>query len=210
MVLHPLADLLPDWLGAPDRKGLRELLGWAARSTGLDEPAPSEWLGDSRVLAGAGKDQLAARATVWDLTGKAPQAFVARLATSLDMADRRWRLQDYLRWFVGSQAVEHLIHSLQRPREDALALGQALGELGLLVQVMQKHPFLDQALYYQAGLVRRAGPRRRPAGAAPHRAVELDRARDPWPPLHRRPFLLPLARGSRSWRNLTPAPVPTA
>lgn len=144
-----LADLLPDWLGAPDRQGLREVLGWAARSTGLDEPAPSEWLGESHVPAGAGNDQLAARATVWDLTGEAPEAFVARLATSLDIADRRWRLQDYPRCFVGSQAVEHLMQSLRLPHEDVLALGQALGELGLLVHVMQEHPFLDQALYYR-------------------------------------------------------------
>ena len=86
---------------------------------------------------------------MWDLTGEAPEAFVARLAASLDTTDRRWRLQDYPRCFVGSQAVEHLMRSLRRPREDVLALGQALGELGLLVHVMQEHPFLGQDLYYR-------------------------------------------------------------
>lgn len=143
------ADLLPDWLGGPDRRGLREVVAWVARATGLHELAPHEWLTQTRVLAGAGLGQGAARAIVWGLTGKSPEACVAGLVESLDITDRRWRLQDYPRCFVGSRAVEHLVHSLRRPREEVLALGQALGELGLLVHVMQEHPFLDQDLFYR-------------------------------------------------------------
>lgn len=143
------ADLLPDWLGGPQRQGLRDVIAWVARITGLDAPAPHEWLTYTRVLAGAGPEQGAARAIVWGLTGEAPEPFAARLAGALDIADRRWRLQEYPRCFVGSQAVEHLMHSLRRPREEVLALGQALGELGLLVHVMQEHPFLDQDLFYR-------------------------------------------------------------
>jgi Domain found in Dishevelled, Egl-10, and Pleckstrin (DEP) len=143
------ADLLPDWLGGPDRAGLREVVAWVARATGLDEPASQEWLTYTRVLAGAARDQGAARAIVWGLTGESPEACVARLADSLDITDRRWRLQDYPRCFIGGQAVEHLMHSLRRPREEVLALGQALGDLGLLVHVMQEHPFLDQDLFYR-------------------------------------------------------------
>ena len=143
------ADLLPDWLGGPQRQGLRDVIAWVARATGLEEPAPHEWLTYTRVLAGAGPEQGAARAIVWGLTGEAPEAFAARLAGALDIADRRWRLHEYPRCIVGSQAVEHLMHSLRRPREEVLALGQALGELGLLVHVMQEHPFLDQDLFYR-------------------------------------------------------------
>jgi hypothetical protein len=143
------ADLLPDWLGGPGRQGLRDVMAWVARATGLDEPAPHEWLAYTRVLASAGSEQGAARAIVWGLTGESPEACVSRLAESLDITDRRWRLHDYSRCLVGSQAVEHLMHSLRRPREEVLALGQALGELGLLVHVMQEHPFLDQDLFYR-------------------------------------------------------------
>lgn len=143
------ADLLPDWLGGPQRQGLRSVVAWAARQTGLDEPTPHEWLTYSRLLSGAGGGQVAARAVVWGLTGESPEAFAPRLAGMLDIADRRWRLQDYPRCFVGSQAVERLMHGLKRPREEVLALGQAMGELGLLVHVMQEHPFLDQNLYYR-------------------------------------------------------------
>lgn len=143
------ADLLPDWLGGPDRVALREVVSWTARAIGLDEPAPDEWLQYIRVLAGEGPRQRAARATVWELTGEAPEVFVARLADSLDITDRHWRLRSYPRCFVGSQAVERLMHLLRRSREDVLALGQALGDLSLLVHVMQEHPFLDQNLFYR-------------------------------------------------------------
>lgn len=143
------ADLLPDWLGGPDRQALRDVVAWVARSTGLDVPAPHEWLPYTRLLSGSGDEQSAARAIVWGLTGEAPEAYTARLVAELDIADRRWRLHDYPRCFVGSHAALHLMHRLRRPRAEALALGQALGELGLLVHVMHEHPFLDQDLYYR-------------------------------------------------------------
>lgn len=143
------ADLLPDWLGGPDRQALHDVVAWVARSTGLDEPAAHEWLPYTRLLSGAGDGQAAARTIVWGLTGESPEACAARLAAELDIADRRWRLHDYPRCFVGSHATSHLMRSLRRPREEALALGQALGELGLLVHVMHEHPFLDQDLYYR-------------------------------------------------------------
>jgi hypothetical protein len=143
------ADLLPDWLGGPDRRTLREVVAWAARLTGLDEPSPSQWLTYMRVIAGPGDRPAALRDLVWGSAGEAPEACAARLAGTLDIADRRWRLQDYPRCFVGRQAVEHLMQRLRRPREEALALGQALGELGLLVHVVQEHPFLDEDLYYR-------------------------------------------------------------
>lgn len=143
------ADLLPDWVGGPDRLALRGIVAWAARLTGLDEPSPQQWLTYTRVLTGPADRRTALRQLVWSLTGEAPESCAARLASWLDIADRRWRLQDYPRCFVGRQAVEQLMQRLRRPREDALALGQALGELGLLVHVMQEHPFLDEDLYYR-------------------------------------------------------------
>lgn len=143
------ADLVPDWIGGARRQTLRQVVAWVARSTGLDEPASHEWLAYARALAASGDGQDAPRAIVWGLTGESPEAFTARLTTSLDIADRRWRLHDYPRCFVGSRAVEHLMHSLRRSWEEALAVGQALDALGLLVHVMQEHPFLNQDLYYR-------------------------------------------------------------
>jgi len=143
------ADLHADWLGGPDRRALRDTLNWAARLTGLDEPAPQGSLSCARAFSGNGDDTVAARAIVWGLAGEAPETLAARLAGSLAIADRRWHFHDYPRCFVGSQAAEQLMHSLKRPRQEVLALGQALGELGLLTHVMHEHGFLDQDLYYR-------------------------------------------------------------
>lgn len=41
------------------------------------------------------------------------------------------------------------MHRLRRSREEALATGQALGALGLVVHVVQEHPFLDRDLCYR-------------------------------------------------------------
>jgi hypothetical protein len=151
MIQLGFADLLPDWLDGPDRKVLPAVLAWTARLTGLDEPAPKALLTYTRVLSGGsgGDDAVAARAVVWRLTGEAPEAFAGRLGTLVDIADRRWRFTDYPRCFVGSEAVERLTRTLRLPRQEVIALGQAMNELGLLTHVVQEHPFLDQGLYYR-------------------------------------------------------------
>jgi hypothetical protein len=41
------------------------------------------------------------------------------------------------------------MHRLRRSLDEALAIGQALGALGLVVHVVQEHPFLDRDLYYR-------------------------------------------------------------
>lgn len=143
------ADLHPDWLGGPDHRVLRGVLNWTASLTGLDEPAPHDLPACARISSGSGDDTVAARAVVWALAGESPETLAARLAGSLDIADRRWHFHAYPRCFVGSQAAEQLMHTLQRPREEVLALGQALGELGLLAHVVHEHPFLDEELFYR-------------------------------------------------------------
>lgn len=142
------ADVVPDWVGGPERTVLRRVLRWAATTTGLDEPAPEDLVRYARVLS-ASDDAVAARSLVWGLTGESPEVFVGRLATWLDVADRRWHFADYPRCFVGSEAVEQLSARLKRPPREIVALGQALGELGLLAHVVQEHPFLDQDLFYR-------------------------------------------------------------
>jgi hypothetical protein len=145
-----LAELLPDWLGGTDQQALRAVLAWVARMTGLDEPEPQQLATHARVLTGGnGGDAVPARALVWRLAGQSPEDLAARLVSLLDHADRRWKFSRYPRCFVGSQAVDTLMSALRLPRGDVLALGQALGELGLLCHVVQEHPFLDQDLFYR-------------------------------------------------------------
>jgi hypothetical protein len=50
---------------------------------------------------------------------------------------------------VGSDAVAWMARHFKRSTSEALALGQALASLGLLVHVAHEHPFLDDKLYYR-------------------------------------------------------------
>lgn len=142
------ADLVSDWQGGHDRRVLRRVLAWAAALVGLDEPAPQERVGCARAMAGDA-DPATPRDLVWGLTGESPEAFCDRLGAMLDIQDRRWHLADYRRCFVGSEAVEQWMAALRHSRPEAVALGQALGKLGLLTHVVQEHPFLDQHLFYR-------------------------------------------------------------
>lgn len=95
------------------------------------------------------RDTGSPRAAIRALSGLSAEALAALLAQSLDIADRTWRLQRYPRCFIGSEAVAWLARHFKRSTPEALALGQALMSLGLLVHVAHEHPFLDDTLYYR-------------------------------------------------------------
>lgn len=142
------ADLVPEWNDGNGATTLRDVLTRASAQVGVPPPAPEHLVPFSRALS-PDEPVVPARALVRLLTGQSPEAFVSQLGSVLDLSDRRWGLSEYPRCFVGGDAVETLMNSLHRSREEAVALGQALGELGLLVHVVQDHPFLDQNLYYR-------------------------------------------------------------
>lgn len=142
------ADLVPEWNDDNGAATLHGVLFRACAQVGLPAPAPEDLVPFSRGLS-PGEPVVTARALVYRLTGQSPEAFVARLDADLDVGDRQWNLTEYPRCFVGSDAVEALMHLLQRSRAEAVALGQALAELGLLVHVAHDHPFLDRHLYYR-------------------------------------------------------------
>lgn len=149
------AALVPEWNDGNGAATLRDALVRACAQVGVPPPAPEQLLPFSCVLS-PDEPVVAARALVRMLTGRSPEAFVAQLGTVLDVGDRQWNLSGYPRCFVGSDAVEALVHALHRSRDEAVALGQALGELGLLVHVAHDHPFLDRHLYYRLAWSARA------------------------------------------------------
>ena len=142
------ADLVPEWVDGCGAATLKATLTRASVQVGRAPPAPEDLVAYSRARS-AEETAVPARAVVRGLTGESPEAFVARLSTVLDIRDRHWGLTDYPRCFIGSEAVEMLMPLLRRPREEVVALGQALAELGLLTHVTQEHPFLDRHLYYR-------------------------------------------------------------
>lgn len=151
------ADLLPE-LDAQDCEGrLREALDWAARHTGLAPLPPPELARFAKAGAPAA-EAAAPRERIRRATGAAAEAWVEQLGDWLDIQDRRWLLTTYPSCFVGREAVSRIAAGLSCSRDEAVALGQALLELGLVVHVMQEHPFLDDDFFY-----RLAWPERPPA-----------------------------------------------
>ena len=142
------ADLIPELDAMDCEGGLRDALDLVARELALDPLSPAELARYARVLNDV-RDTGSARATIRALSGLSAEALAALLGHSLDISDRTWRLQRYPHCFVGTEAVAWLSHHFKRPRPEALALGQALNSLGLLVHVAHEHPFLDDTLYYR-------------------------------------------------------------
>jgi hypothetical protein len=141
------ADAVGEWHVDCSEGGLHDALVWVAAQTGLAVPDCGELMRHARRPDQ--DDDVPARAIVRGLTGVAAESLVERLSTALDVRDRTWRLHDYPQCFVGSEAVPWLMEAFDRPRHEAIAIGQALGALGLLVHVTHDHPFLDDYLFYR-------------------------------------------------------------
>lgn len=142
------ADLIPEFDALDCEGSLRVALDRVARELTLEPLSAAELARYARVMNDV-RDTGSPRATIRALSGLSAEALAALLDRSLDIGDRTWRLQRYPHCFVGSDAVAWLAHHFKRSAPEALALGQALASLGLLVHVAHEHPFLDDTLFYR-------------------------------------------------------------
>ena len=142
------ADLIPEFDAMDCEGSLRSAIDLVARALALEPLTPADLARYARVMNDT-RDTASPRATIRALCGLSAEALAARLSESLDIADRTWRLQRFPQCFVGSEAVAWLAQHFKRSTAEALALGQALMSLGLLVHVAHEHPFLDDTLYYR-------------------------------------------------------------
>jgi hypothetical protein len=127
---------------------LRSAVDFVADSLGLSKVDAPELARYARVL-NADRAPDSPRAVVWDATGKSAERTVAVLLRALDIRDRTYRLRSYPQCFVGSEAVKSMVKQYKCSPDAAVAVGQALGRLGLLVHVTHDHPFLNEDLYYR-------------------------------------------------------------
>ena len=142
------ADLIPEFDATDCEGSLRLALDLVAQELALEPLSPAELARYARVMNDV-RDTGSPRATIRALSGLSAEALAATLTQSLDIADRTWRLQRYPHCFIGSEAVAWMARHFKRSTPEALALGQALMSLGLLVHVAHEHPFLDDTLYYR-------------------------------------------------------------
>jgi hypothetical protein len=142
------ADLIAEFDALDCEGSLRSALDAVAQALALAPLSPADLARHARVM-NEERDVGTARATLRSLTGLAAEELAALLALSLAIDDRTYHLQTYPQCFIGTEAVAWLARHLQRSTAEAVAVGQALMALGLLVHVTHDHPFLDERLYYR-------------------------------------------------------------
>lgn len=142
------ADLISEFDPADAQGRLRAALDWAAHRLGL-QPISAAALALQLQPLVAERDSGSPRATIRDLTGLSAEGAALLLQRSLSIEDRSYHLHTYPSCLVGADAVTWIAGRFGCSRAHAVAIGQALGALGLLEHVAQEHPFLDQQLYYR-------------------------------------------------------------
>lgn len=142
------ADLLPEFDASDCEGSLRSTLDAVARAVSLPRLTPAELAQYARVLNDE-RDGATPRATIRTLTGLSAEALAATLSQSLAIEDRDYLFRTYAQCFVGSKAVAWMARHFRRTQIEAVALGQALGALGLLVHVTHDHPFGDVPYFFR-------------------------------------------------------------
>ncbi len=127
--------------------GIGGFLARLVAELGLPEPDPQRLEKHLRVLLGNREET--ADAMVRRLTGDSAESLAAALSASGLIADRRYRLRPYPQCLVGSAAVDWLVERYGGSREQAVALGTALQQDGLLHHVVKQQSFQDGEFFFR-------------------------------------------------------------
>ena len=97
-----------------------------------------------------------ARETIRVSTGMKAEVLVTTLARQLSIKERSYHLHDYPSCFVGSEAVAWLIQHFACDTQSAVAVGDALAQMGLLMHVTHERPFENANYFYRLATSKRA------------------------------------------------------
>lgn len=142
------ADLLPEFDARDPEGDLRVALDTLARELNLPPLAPASLARFIRA-ASISADPDAPRALIRALTGLSAERMAGLLASDLINADRSYHLKKYDQCFVGAEAAAQIAHGFGLPSAQAVAIGQALGALGLLHHVAHAHGFANENLFFR-------------------------------------------------------------
>lgn len=85
-------------------------------------------------------------------TGLSAEALGQLLSEKVAIKDRSYRFKNYAQCFLGNEATTWLSTQYQLTRPDAVALGQALQNLGLIFHVVHEQPFADAEFFYRSSV----------------------------------------------------------
>jgi potassium-dependent mechanosensitive channel len=79
------------------------------------------------------------------------EAIVAQMrgAEGVEIRDRRHHFRIFRKCFLGSEAVEWLIQREEATRQEAIAIGEMMVEMGIIHHVLDEHGFKDEPLFYR-------------------------------------------------------------
>ena len=98
--------------------------------------------------------KLAPRVLIRMHTGLSAEKLAELLRDGLAIQDRSYHFKKYPACFVASEAVSWMVNRFQLAPANAIAAGQALGVLGLLYHVEQKHIFDNQPWFFRLAVSR--------------------------------------------------------
>lgn len=141
-------DLFAEFDAADCEGSLRTAIDAVARRIEAALLSPADLARYARVM-NSERDTASPRAVIRGRCGMSAEGLSELLLGSLDIADRSYHLKSYPQCFVGSEAVGWLSRRFRCARAEAVAIGQALAAVGLLVHVVHEHPFLEDGLFYR-------------------------------------------------------------
>jgi Protein of unknown function, DUF547/Domain found in Dishevelled, Egl-10, and Pleckstrin (DEP) len=128
--------LMPSLLGSSSRRASQDPAG---------QLPPSSASAAARTLAGAGNlgpdypipnfDDVYAR--------------MRHPESGFQVADRRWRLLNYPKCFIGSESIEWMMENLDIDRDQAVKTGQHLMDAGIIHHVTHSEPFSDSYYFFR-------------------------------------------------------------
>lgn len=110
------------------------------------------------AASGKALPSVISRALIRAHTKLSAEKLVDLLRDGLAIQDRSYHFKKYPACFVASDAVAWMVAKLRVTPANAVAVGQALGALGLLYHVEQKHIFANEAWFFRLAVSRSASP----------------------------------------------------
>jgi Domain found in Dishevelled, Egl-10, and Pleckstrin (DEP) len=127
------------------------VLDWVAKLVGA-APIATAALKQYLHTAQIKPDSTSQRGFIRKTTGITAEALCAALASNVPTQDRTYNLKHYPSCFLGKEAVDWLTKEYAVTKDDAVRLGAALQELGMLHHVAHEQLFGDEPFFYRTEL----------------------------------------------------------
>jgi hypothetical protein len=126
---------------------LRSILNICSEVVGTPDVSDTDFSRYLNALSTNSKG--AARLIVWKHTGLSVDALLSLFTSQLGIRDRTYHLKKYSMCFIASDAVAWMCKKFKIGSASAVAVGKALGSMGLIYHVEHEHQFSDDYFFFR-------------------------------------------------------------